>query len=236
VEPLRILIVDDHPMFRFGLHTMLDALAGLDVVGEAATGREAIGAAEQLRPDVVIMDLHLPDLNGVEVTRRVVRSNPQAAVLVLTMFYDDESIFAAMRAGAHGYLLKGADQSDIARAVHAVGRGEAIFGPAIASRVLRYFGRPLPSSAGPLPELTVREREILDLIARGQTNMAIANRLVLSPKTVRNHVSNIFSKLRVADRAQAISLAQEAGLGNRAMGRDTWDLRSHDIGTVETGG
>jgi DNA-binding NarL/FixJ family response regulator len=235
VEPLRILIVDDHPMFRFGLRTMLDLIAGLDVVGEAANGQQAIVAAEQLRPDVVIMDLHLPDLNGVEVTRRLVRDYPNVAVLVVTMFYDDESIFAAMRAGAHGYLLKGADQGDIARAVHAVGRGEAIFGPTIASRVLRYFGRPLPSSTGRLPELTTREREILDLIARGESNTAIAQRLVLSPKTVRNHVSNIFSKLQVADRAQAITRAQEAGLGDRATDRDSWDSQSHDIGTGKPG-
>jgi DNA-binding NarL/FixJ family response regulator len=210
-EPLRVVIVDDHPVFRDGLRALLDSRPGEFIVGEAATGGEAVELAERLQPDVVVMDLHLPELNGIEATRQIVQASPHVAVLVLTMFEDDESVFAAMRAGARGYVLKGASQEEILRGIEAVAQGEAIFGPAVAQRVIRYFAA--PARAHPFPELTDREREILELIAQGCNNEAIAEQLVLSRKTVRNHVSNIFTKLCVADRAQAIVRAREAGLG-----------------------
>lgn len=208
---LRVLVVDDHPLFRFGLCTVLAAEPTLDVVGEAATGRDAVSAATAFEPDVVVMDLHLPDIDGIEATRQIVTGRPATGVVVLTMFNDTESVFAAMRAGARGYLLKGAGQEEIVRAVHAVGRGEAIFGPDIANRVIGFFNTGPPGQI--FPELTSREREVLALIADGESNTAIARRLSLSPKTVRNHVSSIFTKLHVADRAQAIVRARKAGLG-----------------------
>jgi DNA-binding NarL/FixJ family response regulator len=211
---MRVLVADDHPMYRYGLRTLLEATPDLEVVGEAATGVEAVSAAATLQPDIVVMDLNMPGLNGIDATRAILRTNPGTGVLVLTMFDDDESVFAAMRAGARGYLLKGADKSEIARAVLAVASGEAIFGPAVAQRVIDYFSTARPAGQPPaFPELTEREREILDLIAQGHRNPAIAKQLVLSPNTVRNHVSSIFAKLQVADRAQAIIRAREAGLG-----------------------
>ncbi len=174
-----------------------------------------------LRPSIVVMDLNLPGLNGIEATRRIAQIDPTIAVLVLTMFQDDESIFAAMRAGARGYLLKGAAQDDIIRAIRGVGLGEAIFGPSIAQRVMQFLGQPHHGGKpDAFPELTAREREILELIARGQTNPGIARALVISPKTVRNHVSNIFAKLHVADRAQAIMRAQQAGFGGTTRSGD----------------
>lgn len=214
VESVRVLVVDDHPVFRGGLRLAIDTDPDIEVVGEAGSGREAVDSAAELQPDVVIMDLHMPDLNGVEATRRIVDVSPHIAVLVLTMLEDNESVFTAMRAGARGYLNKGAAPDEILRAIHAVARGAAIFGPSIAERVIEYFGARRPDeSALTFPELTEREREILDLIAQGENNPTIARRLFLSPKTVRNHVSNIFSKLQVADRAQAIVRARRAGLG-----------------------
>jgi DNA-binding NarL/FixJ family response regulator len=211
-DQVRVVLADDHPMFRDGLRVALSALPDIDVVAEAASGMAAVAAAEQHQPDVVIMDLNMPDLNGIEATRRIVAQSPHIAVLVLTMFDEDESVFQAMRAGARGYLLKGADQDDIARAVHAVARGDAIFGPALARRLIGYFtsGR---QSAIPFGELTDREREVLELVARGRNNGEIARELFISAKTVRNHVSNVFAKLQVTDRAQAIVRAREAGLG-----------------------
>jgi DNA-binding NarL/FixJ family response regulator len=214
MEPIRILIADDHPVFRDGLRSLLDTVEDCLLVGEAASGEEAVRRAAELQPNVVLMDIRMPGLDGIEATRRIARANPEVAVLVLTMFEDDESVFAAMRAGARGYLLKGADQAEILRALRAVGSGEAIFGPAIARRLIDYFSAPrlgLPTRA--FPELTERERDVLELIARGLGNQAIAERLFLAPKTVRNLVSTIFSKLQVADRAQAIVRAREAGLG-----------------------
>jgi DNA-binding NarL/FixJ family response regulator len=212
-EALTVVIADDHPIFREGLATAIGSLEGVDVVGEAGTGAEAIDAVQRLAPDVVLMDLHMPEVNGIEATRRIAESSPSTAVLVLTMLEDDESVFAAMRAGARGYLVKGAERRDIARALEAVGRGEIIFGPAVAERALAAFTSGAPAK-GPFPDLTDREREILDLVARGLTNPAIASRLFLSEKTVRNHVSNIFMKLQVRDRASAIVRAREAGLGS----------------------
>lgn len=212
-EPIRILIADDHPVFRFGLRALLTSAPETEVVGEAASGEDAIVQAAALQPDVVLMDLNLPGLNGIEATRRILRTSPHIAVLVVTMF-DDDSVFAAMQAGARGYLLKGAEPEETVRAIRAVASGEAIFSPAIARRLVNYFSAPRPPvPPQAFPELTDREREILHLIAQGHNNVEIAERLVLSPKTVRNHVSNIFSKLQVADRAQAIVRAREAGMG-----------------------
>jgi DNA-binding NarL/FixJ family response regulator len=208
--PMRVLIADDHPAFRDGLKLMLGAAEDIEVVGEATTGAEAVREAASLEPDAVLMDLQMPELNGIEATRQITAANPDIGVIVITMFEDDDSVFAAMRAGARGYLLKGAQRDDILRAVRAIGSGEAIFGPSIAARLIDYFNT-APRTV--FPELTDREREILDLIAAGKSNAAIAEHLFLSLKTVRNHVSNIFNKLQVADRAAAIAKAREAGLG-----------------------
>lgn len=211
-ENVRVVLVDDHPMFRDGLKVALSAMSGVEVVAEAATGAEAVTAAAEHQPDVVIMDVNMPDLNGIDATRRIVTESPHIGVLVLTMFDEDESVFQAMRAGARGYLLKGADQADIARAVQAVARGDAIFGPALAQRLIGYFA-PARGAVAPFSGLTDREREVLELLARGRSNAEIARALYVSPKTVRNHVSNVFAKLQVSDRAQAIVRAREAGLG-----------------------
>lgn len=219
MEPLRVVLADDHPLYREGVRAVLTVEPGVEVVGEAATGAEAVAVAAELQPDVVVMDLKMPALNGIEATREIVAASPHIAILVLTMFEDDESVFAAMRAGARGYLLKEGDPGEIGLAVRAVSRGEVIFGPPVAKRVIEYFtetaGRPAPA---PFPELTDREREVLDLIARGDNNESIARRLYVSPKTVRNHVSNILTKLQVADRAQAIVRAREAGFGRAEPG------------------
>jgi DNA-binding NarL/FixJ family response regulator len=212
-ERLRILLADDHPLFREGLKALLASVPDAEVAGEAAGGDEAVAQALELQPDVVVMDLHMPELGGIEATRRIVETSPHIGVLVLTMIEDDDAVFAAMRAGARGYLLKGSSQSEILHAIRAVGSGEAVFGPAIAQRLIDYFAAGSSGPAQAFPELTQREREVLELIARGESNAAIARRLVISQKTVRNHVSNIFTKLRVADRAQAIVKAREAGLG-----------------------
>jgi len=211
---LRILLVDDHPLVRNGLRALLASIPELTVVGEAASGEEAVVRAAELLPDIILMDLHMPGVNGVEATRRILQAQPHMGILVLTMLEDDASVFAAMRAGARGYLLKGADQTEVLRAIGVVAHGEAIFSPPIAQRLMQYFANMqpiLPPSA--FPDLSEREREILGLIARGKTNAEIAEALVISPKTVSNHVSNIFSKLQVVDRAQAVLRAREAGLG-----------------------
>ncbi len=213
-EALRILLVDDHPLVRNGLRALLASVTDMAVVGEASNGEEAITLAAELQPDIILMDLHMPGLNGIEATRRIVQAHPHIGILVLTMLEDDASVFAAMRAGARGYLLKGADQEDVLRAIGAAANGEAIFSPPIARRLMQYFANMqpiLPQAA--FPDLTEREREILGLIAMGKSNAEIAGELVLSPKTVSNHVSNIFSKLQVVDRAQAVLRAKQAGLG-----------------------
>jgi len=213
MDPIRVLIADDHVLFRDGLRALLRAAPETELVGEATTGDEAITLAATLQPDVILMDLQMPGIGGIEATRQIVRASPHIVVLVVTMFADDPSVFAAMRAGARGYLLKGATHAELLRAIAAVSSGEAIFSPDIARRLMEYFASMRLTPAPPLfPELSEREREILTLIAQGSTNADIAARLVLSPKTVRNNVSNIFSKLQVADRAQAIVRARAAGL------------------------
>jgi DNA-binding NarL/FixJ family response regulator len=216
-EPVRVLIVDDHPLFRDGLASLLVASRETELAGAAATGTEAIELARQAQPDVVLMDLRLPGVNGIEATRQIVADSPHTAVVVLTMFDDDDSVFAALRAGARGYLLKGADQQQIRRAVHAAAAGESIFGAEIASRVLAYFTAPPSPAPAPFPQLTSREREILELVAQGRSNAVIAARLQLCQKTIRNNVSNILVKLQVADRAQAIVRARDAGLGHQPV-------------------
>ena len=214
--PLRVLLADDHPVFRKGLRALLTSLPEATVVAEAADGEQAVRLAAEQEPDVVVMDLNMPGVNGVEASRRIIAAHPGTGVLVLTMFEDDDSVFAAMRAGARGYLLKGADEEELLRAIHGVARGEAIYGPAIARRILAFLTRPLSAYDKQLfPQLSAREREVLDLIAAGVANTDIARRLFLSPKTIRNHVSSIFTKLQVADRAQAIVRARAAGLGRQ---------------------
>jgi DNA-binding NarL/FixJ family response regulator len=212
-DPIKILLADDHPLFRFGIRTRLSAEADLEVIGEAGSGEDAITLTSHLAPNVVLMDLNLPGMNGIEATRAIREAHPQVAVLVVTMF-DDDSVFAAMRAGARGYLLKGAEAEETVRAVRAVAHGEAIFSPSVAQRLMGYFAAPRPATvASSFPELTEREREVLGLLAQGYTNAAIGERLMLSTKTVRNYVSSIFAKLQVADRAEAIIRARDAGLG-----------------------
>ena len=212
-EVIRVLIVDDHPLYRDGLEQLLMSDGRFAVIGSVGTGQDAVAVADAEQPDVVVMDLQLPDLHGIDATRQIVGASPHIAVLVLTMFEDDDSVFAAMRAGARGYLVKGAEHAAIRRAVEAVGQGETILGPAVAKRVLAHFATVTADSSTPFPELTPREREVLDLVARGLGNQEIARRLCISHRTARNHVSNIFTKLQVADRAQAIVAARDAGLG-----------------------
>lgn len=213
MDSLRILIADDHPLFRKGMRTLLTATADTEVIGEATTGREVIELAAALQPDVILMDLQMPGVNGIEATRQILQDSPNIRILVVTLFEDDASVFTVLRAGARGYILKDAKEDEILRAIRAVGSGEAIFSPAIATRLMEFFATPRPSASKEIfPTLTDREREILQLIARGSTNHDIARQLVLSVKTVNNYVSNIFSKLQVTDRAQAIIRARDAGL------------------------
>ncbi len=215
MDRIRLLIADDHRFYREGVRTMLGAMPEVEFIGEAGTGEEAIALAADLLPDVILMDIKMPGIDGIEATRRIVRTSPHVGMLMVTMYDDDDSVFAALRAGARGYLLKDASLEDVLRAITAVSRGEAIFSPVIAQRMMQYFGqaRSKPVSDA-FPELTDREYEILTLIAQRCSNAEITARLVLSPKTVRNHVSNVLSKLQVADRAQAIVRAREAGLGS----------------------
>ncbi|MDP9477294.1 MAG: response regulator transcription factor [Actinomycetota bacterium] len=215
MEPLRVLVADDHPMFRDGIRALLASSTDAELAGEAATGEEAVALAAELQPDLVVMDVQMPGMGGIEATRRITSESPRVRVLVVTMFEDDATVFKALRAGARGYVLKGASYGEMLRAINAVGSGEAIFSPKVAVRLADYFENVRPSAPPPqaFPELSEREREVLDLIAQGLKNPEIAHRLYLSPKTVRNHVSNILTKLQVADRAQAIVRAREAGLG-----------------------
>lgn len=214
-EPIRLLIADDHTLFREGLEALMASVPEVEVVGAVKNGREAIAQSAKLQPDVILMDLQMPEVNGIEATRRIIQTSPHIGVIVVTMFEDDASVFAAMRAGARGYILKGADQNDVLRAIQAVYRGEALFGPAVASRLMNFMAPPAKSPPEAFPELTEREHEVLELIAQGLSNAEIADRLVISPKTVRNHVSNILNKLQVSDRVQAALQAREAGLGKK---------------------
>ena len=214
MEPIRILVAEDHPLFRKGVISLLSSVPDFEVVGEAATGEEAVARAAQLQPDVVLMDLQMPEVNGIEAARRILQESPSVRVLVVTLFEDDDSVFMALRAGARGYVLKDADEEEMVLSIRAVARGEAIFSPAIAERLLAYFAAPKPAAQPQaFPTLTDREREILNLIAQGHPNPSIAKQLHLSTKTIGNYVSNIFTKLQVADRAQAIISARDAGLG-----------------------
>ncbi|GAA3446813.1 response regulator [Planomonospora venezuelensis] len=210
----RVVVVEDHPMFAEGLIGLLGDLDGVEVAGHAATGEEAVALVEAALPDVVLMDLHLPGISGIEATRIIRARHPGVAVLALTMLSDDATILEAVRAGARGYLLKEATPAEIARSLAAVAAGQVVFGGGAGDRVLAALS---DSRAGarPLPELTDREAEVLSLVATGLTNHAIAGRLFLSEKTVRNHVSNIFAKLGVGDRAAAVARARDAGLGAR---------------------
>jgi DNA-binding NarL/FixJ family response regulator len=211
---IRVLIADDHNIVREGLRAVLGSERDMEVVGEAATGEEVVERAAELRPGVILMDLQMPGVNGIEATRRILEINPEIGIVVLTMFEDDDSVFSAMRAGARGYVLKGAPPSEILKVLRAVAAGEAHFGPEIARRLVGFFSEPKPTSPEEtFPELSAREVEILDLIAQGHSNAKIAARLFVSPKTVGNHISHIFTKLQVADRAHAIIRAREGGLG-----------------------
>jgi DNA-binding NarL/FixJ family response regulator len=217
-DTVRVLIADDHPVFREGMRGRLDRVADIAVVGEAASGDEAVELAHKLEPHIILMDIKMPGLNGIEATREIQRANPQIGVLVLTMFEDDDSVFAAMRAGAKGYLLKDSGGEGVVHAIRAVASGEAVFGPGVAERMIGFFSA--PRAAAPqraFPELTEREEEVLSLVAQGKSNREIARQLFVSLKTVRNHVSNILLKLQVADRAQAVIRARDAGMGRDGL-------------------
>ena len=213
MSSLTVLIADDHPLFRKGMRSLLQSMPDIELAGEAKSGQEAIQMAIERQPDLVLMDLQMPEGSGLVATREISKASPNIHILIVTLFEDDESIFTALRAGARGYILKDAEEEEMMRAIRAVGEGEAIFSPAIAARLMDYFSTTrslVPQEV--FPELTDREREILTLIARGKTNAEIAEELTISLKTVRNHASNIFNKLQVADRAQAAIRAREAGL------------------------
>jgi DNA-binding NarL/FixJ family response regulator len=213
-DPIRVLIADDHPVFRDGLRAFVTGAPDLLLVGEATNGVEAVARAAEGHPAIVLMDLRMPEMSGIEATRRILEADPSVGIIVLTMSEDDDSLFAAMRAGARGYIPKDAESEEILQAIRAAALGEAIFGASIARRMMAFFAAPRAmATPDPFPELTDRENEILELIAQGRRNPEIASRLGITDKTVRNHVATVFSKLRVADRSQAIVRAREAGLG-----------------------
>ncbi|WP_129675842.1 response regulator transcription factor [Candidatus Chloroploca sp. Khr17] len=209
---IRVLIADDHTLFREGVSAMLQATSDTELVGEAGTGADALAQALALRPDIVLMDIMMPELNGILATERLVAAQPGVGVIMLTMLEDDDSLFAAMCAGARGYILKGADKAEMLQTIRAVANGEARFGPAIAGRLMGLFRQQRAARERPFPNLSEREFEVLELVARGLSNGQIADRLLISGKTVSNHISNIFLKLHVSDRAQAIVRAHQAGL------------------------
>jgi DNA-binding NarL/FixJ family response regulator len=216
---IRVLVVDDHTLFRDGLTAILMNVPDIEAVGEAGTGREAVAQVQTLVPDVVLMDINMPDLNGIEATQQILAAKPDTGIIMLTMLEDNDSLFAAMCAGARGYILKGADKAEVLKTIRAVANGEALFGAAIASRLTSFFQNTSRRAhqnevASPFPDLTDRERDVLELIAQGENNQDIAQRLHISAKTVSNHISNIFNKLQVADRAQAIVKARQTGLGS----------------------
>ena len=211
---VRVLIVDDHPLYRDGMRGLLETVEGMEIVGEATSGEEAVEQAKSVQPDVILMDIQMPGMNGIEATRRILEQSLDVAILVVTMFEDDDSVFAAMRAGARGYLLKDSSGEKVEVAIRAVAGGEAIFSPGIAQNIMSLFSQKAPAAPQrAFPELTAREEEVLTLVAQGRTNQEIAKELFLSLKTIRNHISNIFLKLQVADRSQAVIRAREAGLG-----------------------
>jgi len=216
-QPIRILIADDHPVFRFGLRALLESQSDMVVLAEAESGEQSLQLVDSIQPAVVLMDINMPGLNGIEATRQIMATNPDTAILIITMF-DDDTVFTAMQAGARGYLLKGAQGDETLRAIRAVANGEVIFSPGVAEKMMTYFARGMKAAPdAPFPDLTPREGEILELLAQGLTNMAIAEKIILSPKTIRNNVSNIFSKLQVATRSEAIIKAREAGLGHQEI-------------------
>jgi DNA-binding NarL/FixJ family response regulator len=212
-QAVRVLVVDDHPVFREGFAALLSNLDEVEVVGTASSGAEALAAVGAARPDVVVMDVQMPGMDGIEATRRLVTDAPDVGVVVLTMSEEDDTLFDAVRAGARGYLLKGAEPSEVVRAITTVAEGGLVFGAVLAGRVADFFVRPQEKASGPFPMLSAREREVLDLVAAGLSNAQIAARLFLSPKTVRNHVHAVLTKLQAADRAEAIVRGRDAGLG-----------------------
>jgi DNA-binding NarL/FixJ family response regulator len=220
-EPIRVLIADDQTITRAGLRRLLESTTDLEIIGEASTGSEVVALAAQLQPDVILMDLRMPGVNGIDATRRIHRDSPHIGILVVTIFEDDTSVFPAIRAGARGYLLKDAEQSELLRAIHTVASGGVIFSPGIAGRVLRYLADSSTAATTQphvFDELTARERDILELLARGYTNPEIADQLGLTPKTVSNNISNVLLKVQATDRAKLMLMALDAGLGHRLAG------------------
>jgi DNA-binding NarL/FixJ family response regulator len=222
MDAIRLLIVDDHALFREGLRALFSAIDDIELVGEATTGDEAVDIVEELQPDVILMDIDMPGMSGVEATRSILHKTPSTGIIMVTMLEDDASVFSAMRAGARGYVLKGAQPDELLQTIRAVANGQALFGPAIASRMMRFFSEhsarfKTSRREEAFPELTPRELEVLELIAQGDKNSQIAEKLVITDKTVRNHITNIFSKLQVTDRAQAIIKARDAGLADNDM-------------------
>jgi DNA-binding NarL/FixJ family response regulator len=213
-DSVRVLIADDHPLFREGMRGRLDRVGEVAVVGEAASGQEAVELAKELEPEVILMDIKMPGLNGIEATRQILQASPRTGVLMLTMFEDDDSVFAAMRAGAKGYLLKDSGGEGVVHAIRAVASGEAVFGAGVAERIIGFFSAPRSAPQRAFPQLTEREEEVLSQVAQGRSNQQIASQLYVSLKTVRTHVSNILLKLQVADRAQAVIRARDAGIAH----------------------
>lgn len=213
-RPIRLLIADDHALFREGIQALLLATPDIACVGEASTGKETVSLTKDVQPDVILMDINMPEINGIEVTRQILRAQPDTGIVMVTMLEDDASVFAAMRAGARGYVLKGANHDELLQSIRAVAQGQVLFGPAIAARVTQFFANAQTLAAEkPFPDLTDREQEILSLMARHHSNPEIAQQLGIADKTIRNYISNIFNKLQVVDRGQAIVKARKAGLG-----------------------